>query len=268
MFRQRSSPTAQPRTPSGFRAYAVGDIHGRLDLLDQILTMIEQDAERSPARKSLLIFLGDLIDRGPDSMGVVERLRTYRNGRLQTYFLAGNHEEVLLRLLAGECGLLEGWLKFGGAECLRSYGSDPSSLTGMSEREALAVVRDAIPDEHRQFIATFVDTLRLGDYLFVHAGVRPGLDLSLQSQFDLRWIRAPFLDCEDDHGMVVVHGHTISESVDEQANRIGIDTGAYRTGILTALCLEGKERWTLDTASVSVGNETASELVGNETAAH
>ena len=92
MFRQRSSPTAQPRTPSGFRAYAVGDIHGRLDLLDQILTMIEQDAERSPARKSLLIFLGDLIDRGPDSRGVVERLRTYRHGRLQTYFLAGNHD--------------------------------------------------------------------------------------------------------------------------------------------------------------------------------
>src|SRR4030095_6786772 len=114
MFRQRPKPTEQPRTPRGYRAYAVGDIHGRIDLLDQILSMIERDAERSPARRMLLIFLGDLIDRGPDSQGVVERLRTYRHNRLKIYFLAGNHEEVLLRLLAGERGLLEGWLKVGG----------------------------------------------------------------------------------------------------------------------------------------------------------
>jgi serine/threonine protein phosphatase 1 len=247
MFRQRFKPTEQPRTPRGYRAYAVGDIHGRSDLLDRILAMVEQDAERSPTRKMLLIFLGDLIDRGPDSRGVVERLRTYRHDRLRTYFLAGNHEEVLLRLLAGERGLLEGWLKFGGAECLQSYGTDPSSLAGLKEKDALAIVRDAIPDEHRKFLAGFADTLRLGDYLFVHAGIRPGLDLSLQSQVDLRWIRAAFLDCEDDHGMVVVHGHTISESVDERANRIGIDTGAYRTGILSALAVEGAQRWVLDT---------------------
>jgi len=247
MFRQRPKPTDPPRTPRGYRAYAVGDIHGRIDLLDQILSTIEQDAERSPARRILLIFLGDLIDRGPDSRGVVERLRTYRTDRLQTYFLAGNHEEVLLRLMAGERGLLEGWLKFGGAECLRSYGTDPASLVGLKEKDALAIVRDAIPEEHRQFLAGFADTLRLGDYLFVHAGIRPGLDLSLQSQFDLRWIRGPFLDCGDDHGMVVVHGHTISVNVDERANRIGIDTGAYRTGILSALAVEGTRRWVLDT---------------------
>src|SRR4249919_279329 len=247
MFRQRPKPTDQPRTPRGYRAYAVGDIHGRSDLLDQILSMVEQDAERSPARKMLLIFLGDLIDRGPDLRGVVERIRTYRHDRLHIYLLAGNHEEVLLRLLAGERGLLEGWLKFGGAECLQSYGTDPASLVGLKEKDALAIVRDAIPDEHRKFLAGFADTLRLGDYLFVHAGIRPGLDLSLQSQVDLRWIRAAFLDCEDDHGMVVVHGHTISESVDERANRIGIDTGAYRTGVLSALAVEGARRWVLDT---------------------
>jgi len=247
MFRQRPKPNDQPRTPRGYRAYAVGDIHGRIDLLDEILSTIERDAERSPARKMLLIFLGDLIDRGPDSRGVVERLRTYRHDRLQTYFLAGNHEEVLLRLLAGEGGLLEGWLKFGGAECLRSYGTEPSSMAGLKEKDALAIVRDAIPAAHRQFLAGFADTLRLGDYLFVHAGIRPGLDLSLQRQSDLRWIRAAFLDCEDSHGMVVVHGHTISENVDERANRIGIDTGAYRSGILTALAVEGTRRWVLDT---------------------
>ena len=122
-------------------------------------------------------------------------------------------------------------------------------LAGQSERGALAIVKDAIPPEHAQFIGSMADTLTFGDYLFVHAGIRPGVDLSLQSQADLRWIRPPFLDHEDEHGFVVVHGHTISDGIDERPNRIGIDTGAYRTGILTALGLEGEERWTLDTAS-------------------
>jgi len=247
MFRQRPRPIHQPRTPRGYRAYAIGDIHGRLDLLDQLLATIEQDVERSPARKSLLIFLGDLIDRGAESRGVVERLRTYRHERLEPHFLAGNHEEVLLRLLAGERGILDSWLRFGGSECLRSYGVDPASLAGQNERAALDVVKASIPADHASFIASFADTLRLGDYLFVHAGIRPGLDLSLQSQVDLRWIRAPFLDCEDDHGLIVVHGHTISDTVDERPNRIGIDTGAYRSGVLTALAVEGERRWVLDT---------------------
>lgn len=246
-FRRRTRLSEPPRAPRGHRAYAVGDIHGRLDLLDQLLAMIEQDVERSPARKSLLIFLGDLIDRGPDSSGVVERLRTYSHDRLQMHVLAGNHEEILLRLLVGERGLLDGWLKFGGAECLRSYGTEPSTLDGLNETDALAVVQAAIPHEHKQFLGSLADTVSFGDYLFVHAGIRPGLDLSLQSQFDLRWIRKQFLDCEDDHGMIVVHGHTISESVDERPNRIGIDTGAYRTGVLSALVIEGEHRMVIDT---------------------
>ena len=247
IFGQRTRSSERPRAPRGHRAYAVGDIHGRLDLLDQLLAMIERDVERSPARKSLLIFLGDLIDRGPDSRGVVERLRTYHHARLQMHVLAGNHEEILLRLLAGERGILDGWLKFGGAECLRSYGTEPSSLDGLNERDALALVQGAIPREHKQFLCSLADTISFGDYLFVHAGIRPGLDLSLQSQFDLRWIRAPFLDCEDDHGVMIVHGHTISEAVDERPNRIGIDTGAYRTGVLSALVVEGEHRFIIDT---------------------
>jgi len=248
MFQWRQQPTKAPSTPRGYRAYAVGDIHGRLDLLDRLLAAIEQDLERRPARKALLVFLGDLIDRGPDSRGVVERLRTYRHEGLRPYFLAGNHEEVLLRLLSGERGILDSWLKYGGAECLQSYGRDPATLAGQNERTAIAMVKDVIPGDHVRFIGSFADTLRLGDYLFVHAGIRPGLDLSLQNQSDLRWIRSQFLDHEDDHGFVVVHGHTISDGVDERANRIGIDTGAYRTGKLTALAMEGEERWTLDTA--------------------
>jgi len=247
MFRTRHQTIDKPRTPRGHRAYAVGDVHGRLDLLDQLLAIIEEDCARDPARKSLLIFLGDLIDRGPDSNGVVERLRTYRHDRLQPHFLAGNHEEVLLRLVAGERGILDSWLKFGGAQCLQSYGTDPASLRGSSEQVALEIVRQSIPEEHVQFLKSFADTLTLGDYLFVHAGIRPGVDLYLQSQSDLRWIRGPFLECSEDHGRIIVHGHTISEDVDERPNRIGIDTGAYRSGMLTALAVEDERRWFINT---------------------
>ncbi|HXG81904.1 MAG TPA: metallophosphoesterase [Sphingomicrobium sp.] len=252
----KPKPKALPRTPRGYRAYVVGDVHGRLDLLDQLLDMIEADVESRPARKSLLVFLGDLIDRGPDSRAVVERLRTYRHERLRPYFLAGNHEEVLLRLLSGERGILSSWLKYGGAECLQSYGLDPASLNGVNERAGIESVSGVIPAEHARFIRGFADTLSFGDYLFVHAGIRPKVDLSLQSQTDLRWIRSPFLEDDSDHGMVVVHGHTICPAVDERHNRIGIDTGAYRTGVLTALALDGAERWVLDTSGSAPGTDS------------
>lgn len=247
MLGLRKDRSRPPRIPRGHRAYAVGDVHGRLDLLNKLLAKIEQDAGKRPARRTSLIFVGDLIDRGPDSRGVVERLRTYRHERIRTYFLAGNHEEVLLRLLAGEKGILTSWLQFGGAECLKSYGCEPSELAGRSEQGGLQRIRDAIPQDHSTFIGAFADTLAFGDYLFVHAGIRPGVDLSLQSQSDLRWIRSPFLEDETDHGMVVVHGHTITPEVTERPNRIGIDTGAYRTNILSALALEGEARWVLNT---------------------
>lgn len=249
--------------PAGTRAYVVGDIHGRLDLLDQLLGSIEAELEQATAAKVLLIFLGDLIDRGPDSRGVVDRLRNYRRSGVKTVFLAGNHEEVLLRILDGETGLIRSWLTFGGAEFLASYGANPRAIAAMSERRAFDAISAAIPPEHVDFIKGFSDTLRFGDYLFVHAGIRPGLDLSLQSQTDLRWIRQPFLDDESDHGFVVVHGHTISDAVDERPNRIGIDTGAYRSGILTAMAIEGEQRWLLDTrcATATAAAETTDALI-------
>lgn len=256
MLGWRSKKRGPPRAPKGYRAYAVGDVHGRLDLLDNLLAQIEQDVARRPARRNLLIMLGDLIDRGPDSRGVVERMRTYHHDSIKPYFLAGNHEEVLLRILKGERGILANWLKFGGAECLMSYGCDPAHLDAKNERTALSAIGRAIPPEHVRFITGFADTLSFGDYLFVHAGIRPGVDLSLQAQVDLRWIRSPFLENETDHGAVVVHGHSINPMVEERPNRIGIDTGAYRTGILTALALEGEARWILDT-STSLGTEPA-----------
>ena len=254
MISWRSKKKGSPRAPKGYRAYAVGDVHGRLDLLNGLLAKIEEDVARRPARRNLLVMLGDLIDRGPDSRGVVERMRTYSHDEIKPYFLAGNHEEVLLRLLNGERGILASWLKFGGAECLTSYGCDPKLLDVKNEQAALATVARAIPQEHVRFLAGFSDSISFGDYLFVHAGIRPGVDLSLQTQVDLRWIRSPFLEDDADHGVIVVHGHSIHPVVEERSNRIGIDTGAYRTGVLTALALEGEARWILDTSqSVGVG---------------
>jgi len=247
MLASTSRRDNRPAGARGYRAYVVGDIHGRLDLLEDLLAKIHAELQHHPARKTLLVFVGDLIDRGPSSAQVIERLRTYRRQAIQTVFLLGNHEEVLLRIMSGECELITKWRWFGGSECLQSYGVDTSQFAHLNETDALAAVRAAIPREHVEFLETFADTCRFGDYLFVHAGIRPGVRLELQSQSDLRWIREPFLFDDSDHGFVVVHGHTIREDVEELPNRIGIDTGAYRTGVLTALAIEGTDRWFVDT---------------------
>lgn len=240
-----SSDKRMPRGKPGARAYAVGDIHGRLDLLEALLGEIERDmAARNPAR-TFIIFLGDLIDRGPDSAGVVERLRGFRPDHARPIFLGGNHEEVLLEILAGKLGVLPSWLKFGGAETAASYGIDVEALRQADERDAIERVRAKVPRAHRDFLESMADTFSFGDYLFVHAGIRPGIAVEDQNRKDLRWIRDPFLSDAKEHGCVVVHGHTIEEEVQERSNRIGIDTGAYRTGILTAVAIEEDRRWFL-----------------------
>lgn len=238
-----------PRGKPGCRAYAIGDVHGRLDLLDEILGEIERDmAARKPLR-TFIILLGDLIDRGPDSAGVVERLRAYRNDGAELILLSGNHEEVLLEILSGKLGVLPAWLKFGGAECARSYGIDPEQLKQADELRAIELVREKVPRRHREFLRGFADTFRFGDYLFVHAGIRPGVGLEEQDRKDLRWIREPFLGDAKEHGFVVVHGHTIAPEVEERSNRIGIDTGAYQSGVLTAVAIEDERRWFLATGA-------------------
>ena len=247
IFNFMRTSEAGPAGAKGYRAYVVGDIHGRLDLLDTLLAEIHQELADRPPRKALLVFLGDLIDRGPNSAQVIERLRAYRHNNVRTVFLLGNHEEVLLRILDGDRSLILNWLMFGGLECLKSYGVDPQLIGVYPDEKALAIIRLAIPKQHEEFLRSFVDTCRFGDYLFVHAGIRPGVPIDDQVQSDLRWIREPFLFDDTDHGCIVVHGHTISPRVEERANRIGIDTGAYRTGVLTALAVEGTRRWYLDT---------------------
>jgi serine/threonine protein phosphatase 1 len=238
---------APARGKAGARAYAVGDIHGRLDLLDGLLASIEADIAAREPRRNFIVFLGDLIDRGAQSAGVVERLRNFRPRYARPIFLAGNHEEVLLQILAGSAEIIADWMKFGGAECAASYGVDVDRLRRMEEQDALEVLRGAVPRAHVEFLESFGDTFSFGDYVFVHAGIRPGIALDAQDRRDLRWIREPFLSDAKEHGFVIVHGHTIVESVDERPNRIGIDTGAYRTNVLTALAVEDERRWYLST---------------------
>lgn len=250
---QGSAQIAKPSFagPPGHRAYAVGDIHGRLDLLEDMLAKIEADDASRPDARTTIIFLGDLIDRGPQSAGVVDRLRKYRPAFANVLFLMGNHEEVLLRILEGETAILPDWLRFGGEECIKSYGVDPADLRRLARNELLALLRKTIPRSHVAFLESFADTASFGDYLFVHAGIRPGVELGKQVSQDLRWIRSPFLDDESDHGTIVVHGHTISETVDIRGNRIGLDTGAYGSGVLTAVGLEGGERWFIQTSGAA-----------------
>lgn len=226
---------------AGARAYAVGDVHGCIVQLEALLAAIEADIAARPPQPTYVVFLGDLIDRGPDSGGVVDRLMRYAPAGAKPIFIKGNHEEFLLRALAGEAGLLHQWLEFGGRECVESYGLRPGRLTVLDDDRASKLLAEFVPGSHRRFLDGFVDTFLFGDYLFAHAGIRPGVPLDEQVPSDLRWIREPFLSDTADHGFVVVHGHTIVPTVEQRANRIAIDTGAYRGGPLTALVIEGAD---------------------------
>jgi serine/threonine protein phosphatase 1 len=235
-------------TPPLTRIYAVGDVHGRADLLRPMLQWIRQDSDARDDGVSVhLIFLGDLIDRGPQSAAVIDLLLAEQgNSFAQLHVVRGNHEQVLLDLLDGNVATVADWLDFGGADTLHSYGVDPA-LYWRDADAFLAALRAAVPASHVAFFRDTVDWVRLGDYLFVHAGIRPGVTIEQQTGDDLRWIRGDFLSSKVDHGAMVVHGHTVSARVDWQASRIGIDTGAYDSGRLTVLGLEGRRRWTLST---------------------
>jgi serine/threonine protein phosphatase 1 len=241
--------------PPGKRLYAVGDVHGRLDLLDELLARIEDDILARPVASVALVFLGDLIDRGPDSAGVVERVRTLGAFPARVLCLLGNHEEMFLRALSGEPGVVHDWLGFGGDACAESYGVSAASLQAMDEERAAAVLGEAVPSAHVALLKELGDTIRFGDYLLVHAGIRPGVPIEEQQPHDLRWIRRPFLTDEHDHGVMVIHGHTISDGVERHANRIGIDTGAYQTGVLTAAVVEEDDLRFLATANLTADDD-------------
>ena len=228
----------QPRVPDGVRIYAIGDIHGRADLLDEVLNRIDADLTKNPVPRGIEVFLGDYIDRGPASREVLDRLvarkRTHR-----TVFLKGNHETYITEFVTNP-PLLEDWQRLGGLETLMSYGITPSINANAAEQTRLAAAFDqALPESHRRFVGDLKSSFTCGDFYFVHAGVRPGIPLAKQREEDLLWIRSEFLNCEDDFGKIVVHGHTPVLQPDIRSNRINIDTGAYATGRLTCLILQG-----------------------------
>ena len=246
LFRFRRPPAA-PTVPPGMRVYAIGDVHGRLDLLLDLLGRIESDNRACAPAETWIIMLGDLIDRGPDSKGVIDFFLKSPPAFAQYRFLAGNHEEAMLQSLGERADPREtGWLRFGGMEALRSYNvpDDAFETRGWLLSDEL---RRYIPRSHLDFIGRFEEKIVIGDYLFVHAGIRPGVALQRQRRKDLLWIREGFLDDDTDHRHIVVHGHSIASEPVFARNRIGIDTGAYLSGVLTALGLEGDSQWVVQT---------------------
>jgi Calcineurin-like phosphoesterase len=227
----------KPRIPHGIRIYAIGDIHGRADLLDEVLSRIDADLATDPVAIAIEVFLGDYVDRGPSSREVIDRLLV-RNRTFRSIFLKGNHE-VLMTAFASNPLVLENWQRFGGLETLMSYGIEPSIEADAGTQGRLAAAFDrALPHAHRQFLANLKPSFTCGDFFFVHAGVRPGIALAKQREEDLLWIREEFLLCEEDFSKMVVHGHTPVMKPEIYSNRINIDTGAYATGRLTCVKLE------------------------------
>lgn len=245
-LKSRRSPVARPAIPAGRRVYAIGDVHGCADELDRLLAMIDADDAGRGATRTTLIFIGDLVDRGPASAQVVERCRLLTNGR-DVRFLAGNHEEILARALDGDAKALRLFCRIGGRETALSYGISASEYEGLDYEQLAAALDRQVPEAHRSFLDRLENMIEVGDYVFVHAGVHPGVPLDEQSPTDLRWIRSPFLEHGRPLAKMVVHGHTIADDLDVQPHRIGIDTGAYDTGRLTAIGLEGDEMWSLQT---------------------
>jgi len=245
---QPQIPGDAPRVPEACRIYAIGDIHGRADLLRRLHGKITDDIAEGAPERLVLVYLGDYVDRGADSFEVIDLLLNEPLPGFEIIFLKGNHEDFLLRFVDGE-DIGDSWLMNGATATVASYGIDILGIAGkFLDMEA---VRDdfqaALPAGHLRFLRNLSLSHRVGDYLFVHAGIRPDLPVDAQDPFDLMWIREEFLDSDADFGCVVVHGHSQTHAPESFKNRIGIDTGAYRSGILTCLVLEGSEQRFLHT---------------------
>jgi serine/threonine protein phosphatase 1 len=233
-----------PAVPPGERVYAIGDIHGRLDLFAALIRAIEQDDAARERAEVTVVLLGDLIDRGPHSAGVLKAVRLWQGVR-DIRIVCGNHEEMFLASF-DNLNTFRGFMQYGGRETVMSYLADVEAFLSADFEEAQTMMNEIVPREDIEFIAGFEDFVLIGDYLFVHAGVRPGQPLMEQNLQEMRWIREPFLSHSGWHEHMVVHGHTISDEPEITHNRIGIDTGAYHSGRLTALALEADRRWLIE----------------------
>lgn len=236
--KQGASEHASAFGPAGKRAYVIGDVHGCHAELVRLLDLIREDLSDRETRTNYIVFLGDLIDRGPASREVVDMLLHEPPDFAKPLFIRGNHEDSLIRGLRGEPQLLPSWLEYGGTECAVSYGLSPHMISGQSVEALEHALLSHIPAEHIDFLDSFLDSVEFGDYLLVHAGVRPGVSLSAQTSRDMRWIREPFLSSKANFGKMVVHGHTVVDRVDIRPNRIAVDTGVYKSGLLSAIRLE------------------------------
>ena len=235
-------------TPPDTRIYAIGDVHGRADLLGTLQARIARDAARAAEARKVVVYLGDYIDRGPDSAGVLDRLIDGPLAGLEQIFLMGNHEDFFLQFLEDpEVGPV--WVRNGGDATLASYGLDTAKdcCCAREMADLSRSLQDKLPDRHREFLKGLSVSHREGDYFFVHAGIRPGVPLDRQVEEDLLWIREPFLAAADDRDVVVVHGHTPVAEAEVHRNRIAVDTGAVWSGRLTAAVLRGRRRRFLHT---------------------
>jgi serine/threonine protein phosphatase 1 len=245
IFWRQAKPRSADASSGDRIVYAIGDIHGRSDQLERIIRQISDDAGRlAPDSKPALVFLGDYIDRGPDSRGAIDRVLALRAAaQFEVRTLKGNHEAAMLAFME-DPELGPAWTEHGGAQTLASYGvAPPMRRTDAAEwKRARDQLLERLPAAHKSFLLKLELVAIYGDYAFVHAGVRPGVPIMEQRERDLLWIREPFLSHPRPFEKVVVHGHTPNVEPFLGHNRIGIDTGAYATGVLTGLRLEGATR--------------------------
>jgi serine/threonine protein phosphatase 1 len=238
--------TQSAAVPAGQAVYAVGDVHGRADLLDELLEQINRDADGHPEDEvRRVIFLGDYVDRGTGSKAVIERLLRGPLPDATTVFLMGNHERAMLDFLDDHTDG-RAWLSYGGVETLMSYGVAPTQPRDVLRKS----LRQLLPPEHLAFLRDCELQCSVGDYVFVHAGVRPGVALEAQDPLDLLWIREEFLCAPNAiSGKVVVHGHTVCKAPEDLPYRVNIDTGAFFSGRLTCLVLRSNTRRFLATSA-------------------
>lgn len=247
-----------PKVPDGTRYYVIGDIHGRLDLYEAMIDAIEKDDAAGRPAETHVILLGDLVDRGPDSAGVIARTRKWQKKR-NVRILAGNHEEMFLQAFE-KPDILRHFLKHGGRETILSYGLTKKQFNSMSIDELFEHLPELVSKKERKYLASFEEIIVAGDYLFVHAGIDPKRPLDDQKRADMLWIRDRFLNHQGPLEKVVVHGHTIFDEVMDCGNRIGIDTGAFRSGVLTTLVLEGDQKRILQTRDTGMKIKVSEEV--------
>ena len=238
---------SQASIAAGERIYAIGDIHGRLDLFTTLIDLIRHDVEQRAVCRTRLLLIGDLIDRGPDSASLLATIRPHVTQNQGLIVLKGNHEQIMVEALQGDREALAGWLRFGGDQTLRSWGIPDAAFDGDLD-EIYAAAKQAVPGDVIDWLDNLPTSYQSGDFFFVHAGIKPGVALKKQNERDMLWIGDQFLAHEEFHPAIIVHGHSIVEDGPIfQNNRIALDTGAYRTGKLSAVAFEGTRKWTITT---------------------